>query len=79
LRRRPVPLAAPALALAAAAAAAFVLADARAPADEALRLAQRLVYTCQTERGSCPLTYPQVEGSSCRCAIDGQWVAGTAR
>jgi len=75
LRFRPLATAA----LISAASAAPSASDAVAGA-EALRLAQqRLVYSCVTPRGTCPLTYPQVEGSDCRCVIDGQWVSGTAR
>ncbi|MFO7855283.1 MAG: hypothetical protein R6V44_08705 [Paracoccaceae bacterium] len=73
LRSRP-------LATAALIAAALAAPSAPEAGAEALRLAQQsLVYSCATPRGTCPLTYPQVEGSACRCTIDGQWVSGTAR
>lgn len=73
LRSRP-------LATAALLAAALSAPAAPGAGTEAFRLAQsRLVYSCVTPSGTCPLTYPQVEGSACRCAIDGQWVSGTAR
>lgn len=66
--------------LATAALLAAALSAPSAPGAEAFRLAQsRLVYSCVTPSGTCPLTYPQVEGSACRCTIDGQWVSGTAR